>query len=154
MRATPGVARVLRQGVCPPAPRAHARGSVALLGDGRHACGACHGITGLRWPEWEARCHWLVNQDATRQDKAGTCAQRLAREGASRWALWMSRVEKRHRTSRRASIDAASGGTNAKACAKNCNHTCRTMEALMVEVREYLWRRNRIRTGIERRQAG
>jgi transposase len=34
------------------------------------------------------------------------------------------------------------------------NHTCRTMEALMVEVREYLWRRNRIRTGIERRQAG
>jgi transposase len=34
------------------------------------------------------------------------------------------------------------------------NHTCRTMEALMAEVREYLWRRNRLRAGIERRQAG
>jgi transposase len=34
------------------------------------------------------------------------------------------------------------------------NHTCRTMEALMAEVREYLWRRNRRRAGIERRQAG
>jgi transposase len=32
------------------------------------------------------------------------------------------------------------------------NHTCRTMKALMVEVREYLWRRNRIRSGIEGRQ--
>jgi transposase len=29
------------------------------------------------------------------------------------------------------------------------NHTCRTIEALMAEVREYLWRRNRIRAGIE-----
>jgi transposase len=34
------------------------------------------------------------------------------------------------------------------------NHTCRTIEKLMVEVREYLWRRNRIRAGIERRRAG
>jgi len=34
------------------------------------------------------------------------------------------------------------------------NHTCPTIETLMVEVREYLWRRNRIRAGIERRQAG
>jgi transposase len=34
------------------------------------------------------------------------------------------------------------------------NHTCPTMEALMIEVREYLWRRNRIRTGIEQRRAG
>jgi transposase len=34
------------------------------------------------------------------------------------------------------------------------NHTCRTMDALMKEVREYLWRRNRIRAGIERRRAG
>lgn len=33
------------------------------------------------------------------------------------------------------------------------NHTCRSMEALMVEVREYLWRRNRIRAGIEQPQA-
>jgi transposase len=34
------------------------------------------------------------------------------------------------------------------------NHTCPGMEALMTEVREYLWRRNRIRAGIERRKAG
>ncbi len=34
------------------------------------------------------------------------------------------------------------------------NHTCRTIEVLMAEVREYLWRRNRIRAGIESRQAG
>jgi transposase len=34
------------------------------------------------------------------------------------------------------------------------NHMCRTMDALMREVREYLWRRNRIRAGIERRRAG
>jgi transposase len=34
------------------------------------------------------------------------------------------------------------------------NHTCRTIERLMVEVREYLWRRNRIRAGIERRRVG
>lgn len=34
------------------------------------------------------------------------------------------------------------------------NHTCRTIERLRVEVREYLWRRNRIRAGIERRQVG
>jgi transposase len=33
------------------------------------------------------------------------------------------------------------------------NHTCRTIEVLMVEVREYLWRRNRIRAGIEPRRA-
>jgi transposase len=33
------------------------------------------------------------------------------------------------------------------------NHTCRTIEALMAEVREYLWRRNRIRAGIEPPQA-
>jgi transposase len=33
------------------------------------------------------------------------------------------------------------------------NHTCRAIEALM-EVREYLWRRNRIRAGIESRRAG
>ena len=33
------------------------------------------------------------------------------------------------------------------------NHTCRTMELLLVEVREWLWRRNRIRAGIERPQA-
>lgn len=34
------------------------------------------------------------------------------------------------------------------------NHTCPDMERLMGEVREYLWRRNRIRAGIERRSAG
>jgi transposase len=34
------------------------------------------------------------------------------------------------------------------------NHTCRNMECLMVEVREYLWRRNRIQAGVERRRAG
>jgi transposase len=34
------------------------------------------------------------------------------------------------------------------------NHTCPDMERLMVEVREYLWRRNRIKVGIERRRAG
>lgn len=34
------------------------------------------------------------------------------------------------------------------------NHVCRTIEALMLDVREYLWRRNRIRAGIERRRAG
>jgi transposase len=34
------------------------------------------------------------------------------------------------------------------------NHTCRTIDALMVEVREYLWRENRIRAGLERREAG
>jgi transposase len=34
------------------------------------------------------------------------------------------------------------------------NHTCRTMKALMIEVREYLWRRNRVRAAIEHRLAG
>jgi transposase len=34
------------------------------------------------------------------------------------------------------------------------NHTCRTIDALMMEVREYLWWRNRIQAGIERRWAG
>ena len=33
------------------------------------------------------------------------------------------------------------------------NHTCRDMDTLMVQVREYLWRRNRIRAGIEQHQA-
>jgi len=33
------------------------------------------------------------------------------------------------------------------------NHTCEHMEALLQEVREYLWRRNRIGAGIERSQA-
>jgi transposase len=33
------------------------------------------------------------------------------------------------------------------------NHTCRTIETLMVEVRQYLWSRNRIRVGIERPRA-
>jgi transposase len=34
------------------------------------------------------------------------------------------------------------------------NHTCRGLEALMVQVREYLWRQNRVKAGIERREAG
>jgi transposase len=34
------------------------------------------------------------------------------------------------------------------------NHTCPDMERLMAEVREYLWRRNRVLAGIERRRAG
>jgi transposase len=34
------------------------------------------------------------------------------------------------------------------------NHTCPDMEGLMAEVREYLWRRNRVLAGIERRRAG
>jgi transposase len=34
------------------------------------------------------------------------------------------------------------------------NHTCPDMEKLMAEVREYLWRRNRILAGIEHRRAG
>jgi transposase len=34
------------------------------------------------------------------------------------------------------------------------NHTCQDMEALLEEVRRYLWRRNRIRAGIQQRQAG
>jgi transposase len=34
------------------------------------------------------------------------------------------------------------------------NHTCRTIDALMLEVREYLWRENRIRAGLECREAG
>ncbi len=34
------------------------------------------------------------------------------------------------------------------------NHTCATMKRLMEEVREYLWRRNRIQIGAERRLAG
>jgi transposase len=33
------------------------------------------------------------------------------------------------------------------------NHACRTIDALMVEVREYLWRRNRSQTCIEPRRA-
>jgi transposase len=32
------------------------------------------------------------------------------------------------------------------------NHTCTNMEQLLTEVRQYLWRRNRVRLGIERRQ--
>lgn len=32
------------------------------------------------------------------------------------------------------------------------NHTCKNMEQLLTEVRQYLWRRNRVRVGIERRQ--
>ena len=34
------------------------------------------------------------------------------------------------------------------------SHTCPNIKRLMVEVREYLWRRNRIRAGVERRRAG
>ena len=34
------------------------------------------------------------------------------------------------------------------------NHTCPDMERLMGKVREYLWRRNRILAGIERRRGG
>jgi transposase len=34
------------------------------------------------------------------------------------------------------------------------NHTCKDMDALMQEVREHLWRRNRILAGIELRTAG
>jgi transposase len=33
------------------------------------------------------------------------------------------------------------------------NHTCATMDALLVQVRQYLWRRNRITVGIEARRA-
>jgi transposase len=33
------------------------------------------------------------------------------------------------------------------------NHTCPNMKRLLAEVREYLWRRNRIRAGVERRRA-
>lgn len=32
------------------------------------------------------------------------------------------------------------------------NHTCKKMEQLLTEVRHYLWRRNRVRWGTERRQ--
>ena len=32
------------------------------------------------------------------------------------------------------------------------NHTCKNMEQLLTEVRQYLWRRNRVRLGIERQQ--
>jgi transposase len=32
------------------------------------------------------------------------------------------------------------------------NHTCKNMEQLLTEVRQYLWRRNRVRLAIERRQ--
>ena len=32
------------------------------------------------------------------------------------------------------------------------NHTCKNMEQLLTEVRQYLWRRNRVRLGIERKQ--
>jgi transposase len=32
------------------------------------------------------------------------------------------------------------------------NHTCKNMEQLLIEVRQYLWRRNRVRLGIERRR--
>jgi transposase len=32
------------------------------------------------------------------------------------------------------------------------NHTCKNMEQLLIEVRQYLWRRNRVRLGIERQQ--
>jgi transposase len=32
------------------------------------------------------------------------------------------------------------------------NHTCKNMEQLLTEVRQYLWRRNRVRLGIERRR--
>jgi transposase len=34
------------------------------------------------------------------------------------------------------------------------NHTCGTIDALMVQVREHLWRENRIHAALERRQAG
>jgi len=34
------------------------------------------------------------------------------------------------------------------------NHNCGTIEALLIEVREYLWRENRIRAGLECREAG
>jgi len=39
-----------------------------------------------QWGAWYARFHALLNQYATRQDKAGTLARRLAREGE---VLWM-----------------------------------------------------------------
>lgn len=34
------------------------------------------------------------------------------------------------------------------------NHTCKTMDQLLAEVRQYLWRRNRVRLGVERQRAG
>jgi hypothetical protein len=63
-----------------------------LLGGARHLCGVCHGIAGLRWPQWYACFRVLVNHYATREDIAGTFVQRLAQEGAPLWVFWISRV--------------------------------------------------------------
>jgi transposase len=40
-----------------------------------------------QWRAWYARFHSLLNQYAPREDKAGTFARRLAREGESLWVF-------------------------------------------------------------------
>ena len=48
--------------------------------------GTAHPIVG-QWRMWYARFRALVNQHAAREDKTGTFARRLAREGESLWLL-------------------------------------------------------------------
>jgi transposase len=40
-----------------------------------------------QWRAWYARCNSLVNQHIPREDKAGTFARRLQREGESLWVF-------------------------------------------------------------------
>ena len=56
-----------------------------------------------QWRAWSARFCSLVNQHATREDKAGTFARRLAREGESLWVfLDVSGVEATNNIAERA----------------------------------------------------
>ena len=40
-----------------------------------------------QWQTWYARFRSLINQHATREDKAGTFARRVAQEGESLWVF-------------------------------------------------------------------
>jgi transposase len=59
--------------------------------------------TGGQWRAWYARFHSLITQHATCEDKAGTFARRLAREGEALWVfLDVPGVEATHNIAERA----------------------------------------------------
>jgi hypothetical protein len=56
-----------------------------------------------QWRAWYARFSQLLNQHATREDKAGTVARRVAREGEALWVfLDVQGVEATHNMAERA----------------------------------------------------
>ena len=74
----------------------------------------CHRGTELptvgQWRAWYARCSDRLRLHTAQEDKAGVCARRLQREGASLGCCWTSKAWKRRRPSWSAPTDAESGG--------------------------------------------